>query len=832
MTALDTLQRLVDFQAERQQQSVAFVSPGDTTVTYGELRQQVGAIRRQLQSHGAGRSSRVALLTPFGHQTPISILGIACQSVCCLLTHDAPAEAYVAALNDLQADFVACVGSPPAVVCEVASDLHTPVIQLTPDNFGSADTVQSDEPSADDVALVVRTSGSTGRAKIVPITHSQLAWRGRKSSRMLHLGPEDRCLNLMPFRYLHAINSGFMASLSSGSRLICPRVIDEDTFVFCLESEHATWYTAGATHHLNILNWLRRREVKHVLRFARSGSSSLPGEAREELERLLRVPFVESYSSTETGTMTTNPPSWDRRPGTVGVTPDDDVRVVDEQGRTVARGEVGEIVARGPGVVTSYDADAEMTCEKFRDGWFHTGDMGCMDADGFLQLKGRIDDIINRGGEKISPVEVESALLKHKSVAAAMVFAIPHETLRSDLAAAVILEDGQKVAADVLRKHLAALLPSARIPGTILFTSQLPLTDSGKPVRRDAAKYFKLNRIRRNESASAIRFLKRLKTVVRDYLHMLPPMERSLLTIFRRALNDRTIGIDDDFFCAGGDSLSAMSVIADVRRELDLEITLQYFVELPTVRKLAHSLMWAPHSASDMISLHSTGTRRPVFAVAGRYGYAIRLGLVGRALDPDQPFYALQPPNMDWESVNCESIEDFAACYIEQIRAIQPEGPYRLLGASFGGIVVYEMALQLEAAGAEVELLALLDSYPATCWVDGRLEPVVSKYKTEGPGFNHVHTPAEQKLADAHFHARGRYIMKKKFSGRIDFFLCASKGNQHYDRRHLWANFGREVRYLPTPGLHGSYHTDPQFSFVRTQLTKMLEQLDTAQMVH
>ena len=832
MTALDTLQRLVDFQAETRSESPAFVSPDAATVTFGELRRQVGAIRTQLQSYGARRQSRIALLTPFGQQTPISILGVACHSVCCVITHDAPVEAYVESLKDLRADFVASIGESPVAVQKAADKQGIPIIQLTSDNMGTSVSEPLDQPSADDVAIIVRTSGSSGKAKVVPVTHSQLAARGDKSSRMLQLGPEDRCLNLMPFRYMHAIISGLMASLFSGSSLVCPGLIDKDVFFSCLENQLPTWYTAGASHHLNILNWLKRRRARHVLRFARSGSSSLPHDAREELERQLNIPFVESYSSTETGTMTTNPPNWERRPGSVGITPDDDVRIVDEQGHPVATGEVGEIVARGPSVVCGYDSDPGRTAESFYDGWYHTGDLGCMGADGFLQLKGRIGDVINRGGEKISPMEVELALLKHKSVSVAMAFAIPHKTLQSDVAAAVILRGGHQATAETLRKHLADFLPSARIPATIVFTAQLPLTDSGKPARSEGAKFFGLNQKRITQSASPVRFLKHLKTMARDYLGYQSPMERSLLAIFRGTLNDRKIGVDDDFFLSGGDSLAAMSVIADVRRELDLEITLQYFLERPTVRELARSLMWSPPSASDMIALHKSGTRRPVFAVAGRYGYAIRLGLVGRALDPQQPFYALQPPNMDWESVNCDSVEEFAAHYVRQMRAIQPDGPYRLLGASFGGIVVYEMALQLEAVGEQVELLALLDTYPTSCIVDGTLEPVESRYQTEGRGFKYDYSDTERKLADAHFHARGRYVMKEKFSGRIDFFICDSKGNQIADRRQLWVNFGEEVQYLPMPGSHGSYHAEPQFSFVRNQLTNMLNEIDTAQMVH
>jgi thioesterase domain-containing protein len=654
----------------------------------------------------------------------------------------------------------------------------------------------------------------------VPITHEQIVARADRTRRFIDLRSSDRCLNLMPFCYMHGINSGLMGPLLVGGSVICPRTIDEGTFLDCLRWLRPTWYTAGATHHLNILAWLDHLEVKHELRFARSGSAPLSARILEELERRLGVPLIESLSSTETGTITSNPATWQRKPGSVGIALDDNCAIVDERGRVLARGQVGELIVRGPGVVTGYDGDPEMTRAKFRDGWFHTGDLAELDPEGYLWLRGRIDDVINRGGEKISPQEVDAALLTHPAVERALTFALPHRTLHSEVAAAVVPRRGADVTATELRRYLSKRVSSSKIPRLILLTRELPTTPSGKPLRQGAADFFGVTTA--DVESTWVRVLRGVRRRAQRVLRPVPPLERSLLESWRCVLGRDDLGVDDDFFLCGGDSLSAVRLIEMVERDLHVKIPLQYLMEDGSVRCMAQRLLRAPPGMADVVGIQTTGSSRPVFAVGDRFGYVLRLLLVGRALGEDQPVYGLQPPGMNWDSASLSTVPQFAAHYIEQVRAIQPNGPYRFLGASFGGLVVYEMALQLQSVGHQVDLLALVDTYPTTCRIRDRLdrtdplplrEQGEAASETEAAGF---------RVARAHMRARGGYVMERRFEGELTYFSCKWPFKKLPDRRHLWEHFATTVRIVPIPGGHGTLHMEPQFSAVCRGLREVL----------
>jgi thioesterase domain-containing protein/acyl carrier protein len=460
-----------------------------------------------------------------------------------------------------------------------------------------------------------------------------------------------------------------------------------------------------------------------------------------------------------------------------------------------------------------------------------------------------MDDVINRGGEKISPLEVERRLLEHPTIQRALVFAVPHSTLHQEVVAAIVPMTGLSVDDQEIRAHLAECLPPSRIPRRIICAQQLPVTSSGKPNRRGAAEYFDL--LAASPPATLIPTANPGETSRKTFAPNRPaasvpagihlaPLEKLLRKAWCQALRRDDIGFDDDFFNCGGDSLSAIRLVKMIEDELPVTIPLKYLMEAGSVRKLARRLYNAPPPMPDVVGIQTDGRGTPIFAVGGRFGYALRLLLVGRALGATQPFYGLQPPDMDWDSVGLRTIPEFAAHYIDRLRKIQPSGPYRLLGTSFGGLVVHEMALQLQATGHEVQLLAMVDTSPTACRVRGHFHrddpfPLDESGKA---------TAEALRVAQAHLRARSEHVLQHRFPGTLIYFWCDGGDSQRDylrhpwaslatdliylrnrigDRRRLWAEFAAQTRFVRIPGKHGEFHREPQFGALCQALRALLE---------
>ena len=822
-TTTATVQGALTEWAERDSRAPAILAPGRPALTIGALTDELESMRSVLAARDLGRGDRVAVLARHGPWAAVAILGVSCSATCVPLDPALPeaecAEALIAA--GVRALLVPAGSDLPAL--QAARRLGTPVIEHPERTVPPAhDLRRADRrhgrggATADDVALLLRTSGSTARAKLVPSTHRELLARAAKSGRLLGIGEDDRCLNPMPLCYANGSYSGLILPLVAGGSVICPPDADADAFLESLKALRPTWYTAGATHQRAILGWIRRRPDMidgHSLRFVRSGAAALPPVVMRELEELLGIPVVEAYGASETGVIAANPPYGRRKAGTVGFSLTDDVAVVDERGRGLAPGDAGEVVVRGPTVFAGYESDDGLTRESFHGEWFRTGDLGSLDPDGYLTLLGRASDVINRGGEKVSPAEVESVLLEHPAVVEAVAFAIPHRTLGQDVGAAVVLAGHDPTGEAELRGWVRERLVRHKVPRRVAIATEFPRSPSGKLSRLRAAERFS---VPEPTPASS------------DGGAPPTPMEAAILPLWSEALELEEIGLDDDFFDLGGDSLAAVELFAGIDQELQLQLPPEALLEMPTVRQLAAILERTPSlqgpalSASrDLVGVNTEGSRSPLFGVCGRFGYAVRLLLVGRKLGADQPCYGLQPPGMDWEAAGCRTIPEIASHYLAQVRALQPEGPYRLLGTSFGGLVVYEMALQLRAAGQEVDLLVLVDTSPTRCsWAEEAgghrsVGPVEGEVLTSRPsaGLHKVHSRA-MRVADTHVQAREAYVMDEPFDGELTYFYCQGTLVPALgDRRRLWesATTG-SFSLLPLPGRHGRFDREPQFS--------------------
>jgi acyl-CoA synthetase (AMP-forming)/AMP-acid ligase II len=333
--------------------------------------------------------------------------------------------------------------------------------------------------------MVLHTSGTTSRPKIVPLTQANLCASARHIARTLQFAPRDCGLNIMPLFHIHGLIAGVLAPLAAGSQVFCTPGFNALKFFAWMDEAKPTWYTAVPTMHQAILTRASKNAdviARHPLRFVRSSSSSMPPQVIRELEETFHAPLIEAYGMTEaTHQMASNPlPPAVRKPGSVGLPAGPEIAIMAEDGRLLPRGEVGEIVIRGPNVTAGYERNPKANAEAFTDGWFRTGDQGLMDGDGYLSLTGRLKEIINRGGEKVSPREVDEILMDHPAVAQVVCFAMPHPKLGEEVAAAVVLREGAAVTERELQEFVARRAADFKVPKKILFMPEIPKGATGK----------------------------------------------------------------------------------------------------------------------------------------------------------------------------------------------------------------------------------------------------------------------------------------------------------------------------------------------------------------
>ena len=465
----------------------AIIAPGSPAITFAALQALAAATRSRLAALGLGPRDRVAVVMPIGQAAAALTAAVASGVACLPLNPSYSARELRLAFVDLRVRAVVA-GRECDQAAATAAELGLPVLvgeDLIAVRAGGDNDAPM--PTADDIALLLHTSGTTARAKVVAISHRTLAGIARKLITWFTLQPQDRCLNLMPIYNAHGTEAALFPTLFSGGSLVCLPQFTTDAFFAALQEFAPSWYTGGFTFNQAIataIDEAPERGAPCHLRFMRSGSGRLPAKARETLERAFKVPLIESYAMTEAGVITANPmPPNRRRPGTAGFPIAEDVAIVGEDGATLPAGKDGEIVIRGPLVATRYENDPDSSAKAFRNGWLHTGDQGHFDEDGYLVVTGRIKEMINRGGDKISPLEVDSVLIAHPDVKEAVTFAMPHPTLGEEVGAAVVLRAGAAVNADGLKRYAATQLAPFKVPRLIKAVDAIPKTPAGKVAR-------------------------------------------------------------------------------------------------------------------------------------------------------------------------------------------------------------------------------------------------------------------------------------------------------------------------------------------------------------
>ena len=397
-------------------------------------------------------------------------------------------------------------GERQTLARQAANAMEIPVIDLIPDEASPAGSftlaskrvapcTSSEWNGPEDVALILLTSGTTSRPKLVPSRVRHLLSYAESMCRHFNLGPTDRCVHVMPMFHGHGMKSSLLNALSAGSGVVCPPEFETEAFFDSLDRFEPTWYSASYTIHQAVLGAVENHRgvvERSQLRFIRSGSGRLDPKIMEGLEAAFETPVIERYGGSETCTVTMNRlPPGSRKAGTVGTPVDCIARIRTDNGDIVSEAEQeGEVVVRGPHVFDGYLDDAEANAAAFADGWFRTGDVGYFDDDGFLTITGRIKEFINRGGEKIGPIEVERALYEHPGVSEPCVVGIPHPTLGQEVVAAVVREPGATLDEAQLQKLARERLAPFKVPRRILFVDRIPRGATAKVDRRTVAGLF------------------------------------------------------------------------------------------------------------------------------------------------------------------------------------------------------------------------------------------------------------------------------------------------------------------------------------------------------
>ena len=475
----------------------AISAPDRPPLTYAGLRALVADSVASLRRLGISRNDRVAIILPNGPEMAAAFVAVAAGATTAPLNPAYRAEEYRFYLEDLDAKALLVMAGSDSPAIDEAHSLDVPIYELTvPEGSpagaftitagrNGADMAAPDYAEADDVSLVMHTSGTTSRPKIVPLSQTNICASARHIVETLSLTSDDRCTNIMPLYHIHGLIGAVLSSLAAGASIYCTPGFNAMRVFGWFADAKPTWYSAVATMHQAILARAGRNGdiIDGMnLRFIRSSSSSLPPRVMAELEETFGCPVIESYGMTEAAhQMASNPlPPAVRKPGSVGVAAGPELAIMDQAGNLLPAGETGEIVVRGPNVTAGYESNPTANAEAFIDGWFRTGDQGIMDDEGYLRITGRLKEIINRGGEKISPREVDEVLLDHPAVAQAVTFAYPHDKLGEEVGAVIVLKEGAEAKDNEIREFVAEHLADFKVPRKVIFIDEIPKGATGK----------------------------------------------------------------------------------------------------------------------------------------------------------------------------------------------------------------------------------------------------------------------------------------------------------------------------------------------------------------
>ena len=486
-------------------ENIALTSEISSKLSYKDLKLFINKISKQLAGNGLSNKDRAAIVLPNGPYMASSFLAISSYMSAAPLNPSYKSEEYEFYLKDLNPKIVLVEKNSDNPVVDVAKKLKIELCEINPEKDGPSGIFNIYEneteyslPDENDESLVLHTSGTTSRPKIVPLTNKNIFSSAENISKSLNLSESDHCLNIMPLFHIHGLIAILASSMKAGASVCASNGFNAIKFLDLAKSEKINWYSGVPTMHQTILLRARRnseiaKELK--LRLIRSSSASLPPAVFKDLNDVFNCPVIEAYGMTEaTHQMTSNPlPPKQQKAGFVGLPAGPEVCIMNENGDVLKEGEEGEVCIKGENVTLGYDNNEEANKTSFTNGWFRTGDQGYFDKEGYLKISGRLKEIINKGGEKISPLEVDNVLMDHPFIDQAVCFGYDDKMLGENIASAIIIKSGETCSENDVLEYAQEKLAKFKIPKKIFFVEEIPKGATGKLQRNVLAKKFGLN---------------------------------------------------------------------------------------------------------------------------------------------------------------------------------------------------------------------------------------------------------------------------------------------------------------------------------------------------
>jgi amino acid adenylation domain-containing protein len=715
------IHQLFEAQVERTPQATALVCE-EQTLSYAQLNAQANRVAHRLIELGVQPDVRVAICVERSPAMVVGLLAILKAGGAYVpLDPGHPSERLAYCVKDAAPAILLADAAGRAALGETT--LHSLTV-LDPSELPESSSINPNVPelTSRHLAYVIYTSGSTGAPKGVMIEHAQIVRlfetipftenQALETPQLAYsLTSTDRVLQKTPFSFDVSLWEIFWTLMNGATLVVAAPDVHKDPFALVdlvIRQRITTVHFVPSMLHV----FLNSGSIQHYTSLKQiicSGEALSSADIQICRALLPQVQLHNLYGPTETSigtTVWTCPVKWTEENVLIG-RPIANTRIylLDARGQPVPLGAVGEIYIGGEGVARGYLNRPQLTAERFVDDPFSdqsearmykTGDLACYWPDGNIEFLGRNDHQVKIRGFRIELGEIEACLARHAQVRDAVVLATGVD--QDKRLVAYVIADADEQLADTLRIHLAASLPEYMVPSAFVQLDAFPLTPNGKLDRRALPA----------PDTSAI--------ALQKYEAPQGQLETTLAEIWGELLGVERVGRQDSFFALGGHSLLAIRMIERIRITLGIEITILSLFEAPTIAKLVQRLLQRTDIRDDafavLLPIQPNGTRPPLFCVHPVSGLSWLYRNLIHYLDTDQPVYGLQARGLNGASPLAETIDEMASDYIKQIRRIQPNGPYHLLGWSFGGNVVHNMAAQLEEQGESVALLALLDSYP------------------------------------------------------------------------------------------------------------------------
>lgn len=702
-----TIGESIEINAEGSPQAPAIVFSDGAVLTYGGLFRQIQQIGSDLRRYNVGARDRVAIVASDASDLAILVTSICCHATALPLNPQLTTVEIENLFDRTKIDAIvvmegACLSAQKlAMRCGatiLVANRAEHELRLTLRGKARDRSTEDIAIGPDSVAVILRTSGTSGRPKLVAHTHRNRLAMANRLQRWFNLVPSDRALCIAPLYYAQGLQTALYLPLLTGGSIACPSSSSKFDFFKLLDEFKPTYYAAGPTLHRAVIEGGRTRlkdGFSHSLRFIISGGAPLPEAVHDGLRSLFDIPIIETYGISEVGLVAANLPPFEQRElGAVGKFERGELALEGEDGSIIEIGGPGEIVLRGSSVTPGYIDDAEANTAAFTDGWFRTGDLGRIDADGVLTICGRIKELINRGGEKVSPAQIDRALLRHPAVAEAVAFPVPHVSLGEDVNAAVVLHPDCTVTPLELRQFLQTELTPFALPRKIHIVDHLKKGETGKASRQELSRAFGT------------------RSVESRNWYWNSALEIQIADIWQQLLDRECIGPEDDFFELGGDSLLATRMLLELERLTGRVLPETMLFESASIRQLAENVILkdAAENQDLLVRLQHGNGDTPFVFVDGDFsggGYYVRN--LARHLGSGCPIYSLRSHSLRGDAI--PSIEQMARTYKQILEAAGICGPVNLGGYCHGALIALELARQIEAGGQKVEFVAMVDSF-------------------------------------------------------------------------------------------------------------------------